>query len=105
MEFAQFAAPSHQSGAGLKDYWRTRLKPAMKKAGKHALRLGARVAQDVLTSKATPKSSLMKRARQTLSEIQSGKGVKKRRRKAAKPRNKKKVGKKGVKKRKKTVFD
>ena len=100
MEFAEFAAPP-QSGAGFRDYWRARLKPAMKKAGKHALRLGARVAQDVLTSKATPKSALMRRAGQTLGEIQSGKG-KKRKPKAPKPRKKKKAAKKGVKKR--TVF-
>ena len=88
----------------MRDYWRNRLKPAMKKAGKHALRLGARVAQDVLVNKAKPGASLAKRARQTLNEIQSGKGSKRKPRKAGKVTKKKKVVKKGGKK-KRTVFD
>ena len=104
MEFANFAAPSFQEGAGLREYWRDRLKPAMKKVGKHALRLGARVAQDVLVNKVSPRRSLANRASQSIKEIQSGKGSsKKKAPRAGKVTKKRKVSKKGVKKR--TVFD
>ena len=64
-----------QRGAGrLKKLWRKKIKPVLRKTGaralKHGLKLGARVASDIVLKRKAPGKALKSRVRQTLAEIQ-----------------------------------
>ena len=79
MNFEMYSAPFHQQGSGFKRYWKN-LKPILKKTGERALkrgmRFGARVASDVVFRRQPLGKAVKNRVKQTISEIQAGKGKK-----------------------------
>lgn len=85
--FERFSAPYNpynnvQTGrGGMKKFWK-KIKPTLKTVGKralkHGLKLGSRVAGDIILKRKAPGAALKTRVKQTLQEIQRGEGIKKR---------------------------
>ena len=90
--FERFSAPynpyhhnikARQTGGGrFKQFWKSKVKPVLRSVGsralKHGLKLGTRVASDIVLKRKAPAKALKSRVKQTLEEIQRGQGIKKR---------------------------